>query len=59
MITLSKASLTQRRSPTAFAIQLIGRLMEALLATIPEAACEALDQRAFGAKEGLIPSSLR
>jgi hypothetical protein len=55
--TLSDA--TQRRSPTALAVQLIGRLVEALLKTVPEAACEALDQRVFGAKEGLMPSSLR
>ncbi len=55
--TLSDA--TQHRSPTAFAVQLIGRLVEALLKTFPEAACEALDQGVFRAKEGLMPSSLR
>ncbi len=46
---------TQRRSPTALAVQLIDRLMEALLNTGPEAACEGLNQRVFGAKEGLMP----
>ena len=50
---------TQRRSPTVLAVQLIGRLMEALLKTVPDAACEALDQRVLGAKKGLMPSLLR
>ncbi len=50
---------TQRGSLTALAVQLIDRLMEALLNTGPEAACEGLNQRVFGAKEGLMPSSLR
>ena len=39
--TLSDA--TQRRSPTALAVQLIGRLMEGLFKTVPDAACEAPD----------------
>jgi hypothetical protein len=55
--TLSGA--TQRRSSAVLAVQLIDRLMEALLKTVPDAACEALDQRVFGAKEGLMPSLLR
>ncbi len=55
--TLSDA--TQRRSPTALAVQVIGRLVEALLKTVPEAACEALEPRVFGAKEGLMPPLLR
>ncbi len=55
--TLSDA--TQRRSPTALAVQLIGRLVEALVITVPEVACEAVDQRVFAAKEGLMPSLLR
>ena len=55
--TLSDA--TQRRSPTALAVRLIGRLVEALLKTVPEAACEALDQRVLRAKEGLMPPLLR
>jgi hypothetical protein len=66
--TLSDA--TQRRSSTALAVQHIGRLialavqhigrlMEAFLTMVPEAACEALSQRVFRAKEGLMPSSLR
>ena len=55
--TLSDA--TQRRLPTALAVQLIGQLVEALLKTVPEAACEALDQRAFKAKEGFMPPLLR
>jgi hypothetical protein len=50
---------TQRRSPAVLAVQHIGRLMEALLKTVPEFACEAQDQRVFAAKEGLMPSSLR
>ncbi len=56
-ITLSDE--TQRRSPTALAVQLIGRLVEALLKTVPEAACEALDQRVLRAIEGLMPPLLR
>ena len=52
--TLSDA--TQRGSPTVLAVQLIGRLMEALPKTVSEAACEALGRRVFGAKEGLMPS---
>ncbi len=55
--TLSDA--TQRRSPTALAVQLIGRLVEALLKTVPEAACEALNQRILRAIEGLMPPLLR
>ncbi len=55
--TLSDA--TQRRLPTVLAVQLIGRLVEALLKTVPDAAREALDQRVFGAREGLMPSLLR
>ena len=55
--TLSDA--LRHRSPTVLTVQLIGRLMEALLKTVPEAACEALEQRVFGVKEGLMPSSLR
>ncbi len=55
--TLSDA--TQRRSPTALAVQLIGRLVEHSLKTVPDAAYAALNQRVFGAKEGLMPSSLR
>ncbi len=51
--TLSGA--TQRRSSAVLAGQLIGQLMEALLKTVPDAACEALDQRVLGAKEGLCP----
>jgi hypothetical protein len=47
------ADATQRRSPTALAVQLIGRLVEALLKTVPEVACEALDQRILRAKEGV------
>ena len=52
--TLSDA--TQRGSPTVLAVQLIGRLMEALPKTVPDAACEALGRRVFGANEGLMPS---
>ncbi len=55
--TLSDA--TQCRLPTALAVQLIGRLVEHSLKTVPDAAYEALNQRVFGAKEGLMPPVLR
>ena len=55
--TLSDA--TQRRSPSAFAIQLNGQVNGAFLRTVPDAACEALVRRFVRAKEGLMPSSLR
>ncbi len=45
--TLSNA--TQRRLPTALAVQLIGRLVDAIPKTVPEAVCEALDQRVLRA----------
>ena len=55
--TLSDA--TQRRSPTALAVQLNGQVNGAFLGTVPDAACEALGRLVFGAKEGLMPSSLQ
>ena len=50
---------TQRRSPTALAVQLNGQVNGAFLRTVPDAACGALVRRVLRAKEGLMPSSLQ
>ena len=55
--TLSDA--TQRRSPTALAVQRNGQVNGAFLRTLPYAACEALVRRVVRAREGLMPSSLQ
>ena len=50
---------TQRRPPTALAVQLNGQVNGAFLRTVLDAACEALVRRVLRAKEGLMPSSLQ